>query len=143
MNEERRRILAMLAEHKISADEAEALLDAITPGAVAVSSGGLGPLAQVAEPKYLRVLVEGHEEGQASKVNVRVPFNLIRAGMRLAALIPAAAHGPINKALHEQGIEFDVSKLKAEDLEGLVQHLTELSVDVEGAHGEKVRVFCE
>jgi hypothetical protein len=140
MNEERRRILTMLADKKISADEAEALLDAMTPGAVAVSSGGI---AQVAEPKYLRVLVEGHEDGHASKVNVRVPFNLIRAGMRLAALIPAAAHGPINKALHEQGIELDVSKLKAEDLEGLVQHLTELTVDVEGPHGEKVRVFCE
>jgi len=143
MNEERRRILAMLAANKISADEAEALLDAMTPGAVAASSAELAPHAQAAEPKYLRVLVEGHEEGHTGKVNVRVPFNLIRAGMRLAALIPAAAHGPVNKALREQGIEFDVSKLKAEDFEGLVQHLTELSVDVEGAYGEKVRVFCE
>lgn len=57
--------------------------------------------------------------------------------------IPVAAHGPINKALEEQGIQLDVSKLEAEDLEGLLEHLTELSVDVEGAHGEKVRVFCE
>ena len=140
MNEERRRILTMLAQNKISADEAEALLDAMSPGASAVSSGALVPEAQ---PKYLRVLVEGHEEGHSGKVNVRVPFNLIRAGVRLAALIPAAAHGPVNKALAEQGIEFDVSKLKPEELEGLVQHLSELSVDVEGAHGEKVRVFCE
>jgi hypothetical protein len=89
------------------------------------------------------VLVEGHEEGHAGRVNVRVPFDLIRAGVRLAALIPAAAHGPINKALKEQGIDFDVSKLKADDLEGLVQNLTELTVDVDGAHGEKVRVYCE
>src|SRR5690348_2050246 len=140
MNEERRRILTMLAENKISADEAEALLDAMSPGAKAVSSGAL---VAPAEPKYLRVLVEGHEEGHTGKVNVRVPFNLIRAGVRLAALIPAAAHGPINKALAEQGIEFDVSKLKPEDLEELVQHLTDLSVDVEGGRGEKVRVFCE
>lgn len=140
MNEERRRILGMLAEKKISADEAEALLDAMSPGTPAVSSAGLAPGAQV---KYLRVLVEGHEEGHTGKVNVRVPFNLIRAGVRLAALIPAAAHGPVNKALAEQGIDFDVSKLKAEDLEGLVEHLTELSVDVDGPHGEKVRVYCE
>lgn len=138
MNEERRRILSMLAEGKISAQEAEALLDAMAPGTPAVTA-----VATTAEPKYLRVQVEGHEEGHAGKVNVRVPFNLIRAGVRLAALIPAAAHGPVNKALKEKGIDFDVSKLKPEDLEGLVQHLTELTVDVEGAHGEKVRVFCE
>lgn len=140
MNEERRRILAMLAENKISAQEAEALLDALTPGSPAVSSGDF---TATAPPKYLRVLVEGHEEGHSGKVNIRVPFNLIRAGVRLAALIPAAAHGPVNKALKEQGIDFDVSKLKPEDLEGLIQHLTELTVDVEGGRGEKVRVFCE
>jgi hypothetical protein len=138
MNEERRRILAMLAEQKISAQEADALLDALGSSEVK----GAGPAA-AGLPKYLRVLVEGHEEGHAGKVNVRVPFDLIRAGVRLAALIPAAAHGPINKALKEQGIAFDVSKLKADDLEDLVQNLTELTVDVEGAHGEKVRVYCE
>jgi hypothetical protein len=140
MNEERRRILNMLAEGKISADEAEQLLDAMTRGAPAVSTGAI---AAGAAPKYLRVLVEGHEEGHGGKVNVRVPFNLIRAGVKLAALIPAAAHGPVNKALKEQGIDFDVSKLKPEDLDDLVQHLTDLSVDVEGGRGEKVRVFCE
>ena len=138
MNEERRRILGMLTENKISMQEAEALLDAMSHGANAPSNG-----ASAAEPKFLRVLVDGHEGGNAGKVNVRVPFNLIRAGVRLAALIPATAHGPINKALQKQGIEMDVSKLKPEDFEDLVQHLRDLTVDVEGAHGEKVRVFCE
>lgn len=142
MNEERRRILTMLAEGKISADEAEALLDAMTGGTPALASGATNN-GTPAAPKYLRVLVEGHEEGHSGKVNVRVPFNLIRAGVKLAALIPAAAHGPVNKALKEQGIDFDVSKLKPEDLDELVQHLTDLSVDVEGGRGEKVRVFCE
>ena len=137
MSEERRRILAMLAERKISAEEADALLDAL--GSRADAAGGSEP----STPKFLRVLVEGHEEGHTGKVNVRVPFDLIRAGVRLAALIPAAAHGPINKALKDQGIDFDVSKLKADDLEDLVHNLTELTVDVDGAHGEKVRVYCE
>jgi hypothetical protein len=138
MNEERRRILGMLTENKISMQEAEALLDAMSHGKSVPSTG-----AGTAEPKFLRVLVDGHDDGHTGKVNVRVPFNLIRAGVRLAALIPVAAHGPINKALHQQGIELDVSKLKPEDFEDLVQHLRDLTVDVEGAHGEKVRVFCE
>lgn len=137
MNEERKRVLNMLAANKITAREAEALLDAMSPPPAAGATDGGG--APGADPKYLRVLVEGDED----KVNVRVPFQLIRAGMRLAALIPATAHGPVNKALQEHGIDIDVSKLKPEDFEDLVQHLRDLTVDVEGKNGEKVRVFCE
>jgi hypothetical protein len=137
MNEERKRILNMLAENKITAQEAESLLDAMSPPPATGATDGGG--ARTADPRYLRVLVEGGED----KVNVRVPFQLIRAGLRLAALIPAAAHGPVNKALQEHGIDIDVSKLKPEDFEDLVEHLRDLTVDVEGSDGEKVRVFCE
>src|SRR5262245_50971264 len=112
MNEERKRILNMLAANKITAQEAEALLDAMSPPtATSATTGGGTP---VADPKYLRVVVEDDEDGHPSKVNVRVPFQLIRAGMRLAALIPATAHGPVNKALQKHGIDIDVSKLKPE-----------------------------
>src|SRR5262245_48726241 len=137
MNEERKRILSMLAANKITAEEAEALLDAMSPPPATGATDGGGSLS--ADPKYLRVLVED----DADKVNVRVPFKLIRAGMRLAAIIPATAHGPVNKALQQHGIDIDVSKLKPEDVENLVQALRDLTVDVEGTHGEKVRVFCE
>jgi len=143
MNEERKRILNMLAENKITAEDAEALLDAMSPppatgGTGATGGGG----ARSADPRYLRVLVED-QDGHTGKVNVRVPFQLIRAGVRLAALIPVAAHGPVNKALQSRGIDIDISKLKPEDFEDLVQHLRDLTVDVEGTRGEKVRVFCE
>lgn len=137
MSEDRRRVLNMLAEGKVTPQEAENLLDALS-GRVAAGSDVV-----VADPKYLRVLVEGHDEGHGGKVNVRVPFTLIRAGMRLAALLPAAAHEPINRALKENGLEIDISKIKPENLEDLVTHLRELAVDVDGAHGEKVRVYCE
>ena len=139
MKEERRRILNMLSEGKISSDEADALLDALSEPAAA-RTDVLAPAARAA--KYLRVTVEGFEEGQPNKVNVRVPLDLIRAGMRLAALLPAVAYEPVNRALKEQGLDLDVSKVKPENLEELVAHLQELQVDVEGP-GEKVRVFCE
>ena len=138
----------MLAEGKLNAAEAESLLDALGKAPAAQpASNGPSDLA-VSDPKYLRVLVEGYDDhehggGGAGKVNVRVPFTLIRAGMRLAALLPATVHEPINRALRENGVEIDISKIKPENLEDLVTHLRELAVDVEGPHGEKVRVFCE
>jgi hypothetical protein len=146
MKEERRKILNMLGEGKISAQEADALLDALSLSAAAEAA----PLAVMAPtraaattaPKYLRVLVEGNEDGKENKVNVRVPFDLIRAGMRLAALLPAVAYQPVNRALKENGLDLDVSKIKPENLEDLVAHLQELSIDVDDG-SEKVRIFCE
>ncbi|HET8931928.1 MAG TPA: hypothetical protein VFN67_00740 [Polyangiales bacterium] len=142
MTEERRRILNMMADGKLNAAEAEALLDALGHN----KSSQLLPENTQAQagttPKYLRVLVESTVEGKPNKVNVRVPFELIRAGMRLAALLPQVAYGPVNRALKENGVDVDISKLRPEDFEGLVAHLQELQVDVDDGN-DKVRVFCE
>lgn len=142
LTEERRRILNLLAEGKLDATAAEKLLDALSNKPVPVSDAE--PEVAPPDPKFLRVLVEGYQDDTgAGKVNIRVPFTLIRAGIRLAALLPVAVHEPINRALRENGVDIDISKIKPENLEDLVVHLRELAVDVEGVHGEKVRVFCE
>jgi hypothetical protein len=148
MIEEQRRILNMMADGKLNAAEAEALFDALSDN----KNSQLAPArsqadrpqshSQVATPKYLRVLVEAQGDAAHNKVNVRVPLELIRAGMRLAALLPSVAYEPVNRALKENGVDVDISKLKAEDLEGLVAHLKELQVDVDDGT-ERVRVFCE
>jgi hypothetical protein len=70
-------------------------------------------------------------------------MNLIRAGVRLAAILPPGVHDQINKALKQNGLDLDVSKVRPEDLEEIVAHLGELTVDVDGNRGERVRVFCE
>lgn len=149
MTDERRRILNMMVEGKLNATEAEALLDALANNhnnsntqLTATRPQQPQAAAPTADPKYLRVLVESVDDGKPSKVNVRIPFELIRAGMRLTALIPVVAYGPVNRALKENGVDIDISKLKPEDFEGLVAHLRELQVDVDDGT-EKVRVFCE
>src|SRR5262245_24125941 len=141
MVEERRRILNMLAEGKISPSDADGLLAAMEDSTTRPPVAELA-LATPKPLKYLRVQVEEHE-GDHSKVNIRVPFNLIRAGVRLTALLPTGLHNQINKALEEKGIEFDISKLKPENLEELIEHIGELTVDVEDGKGGKVRVYCE
>ena len=140
MVEERRRILNMLAEGKISATEADGLLAAMSDSRTPPPINEVKPAPK--SPKYLRVHVEQHD-GDNAKVNICVPFNLIRAGVRLTALLPTGLHNQINKALRENGVDFDISKVKPENLEELVEHLAELTVDVDGGKGEKVRIFCE
>jgi hypothetical protein len=157
MNENRRQILEMLAAGKITADEAERLLAALDPepvgvgasGSGAKSNGGASATATRAVPKYLRVLVEADESMTGNKglttVNVRVPMQLLRAGVRLAALIPQQAHGQLDHALSSHGIPLTLSQIKPENLEELIDHLEDLTVDVDGKDGNatKVRVFCE
>jgi hypothetical protein len=137
VNDERLRILNLLAAGKIEAREAAELLDALGGPRVAPDPGA------ATSPRYLRVVVEGHENDHGGKVNVRIPFNLIRAGVKLAALLPPGVNERINEALRQNGLDLDVSKLRPENLEEIVENLGELTVDVEGNRGEKVRVYCE
>ena len=69
-------------------------------------------------------------------------MQLLRAGVRLGALIPTHARAPLNRALNEHGIDFDVGQIKPENVEALIQQLNDLSVDVD-QEKTKVRVFCE
>ncbi len=73
---------------------------------------------------------------------MRVPIQLLRAGVKLASLVPANAKAQVNEALRENGINADVSKLSPENIEELIQNLNELTVDVDDDKN-KVRIFCE
>lgn len=151
MNENRRQILDMLAAGKITADEAERLLSALEtePATSAGAAFGAKNGTAKARPKYLRVLVEADEDMTGLKgpttVNVRVPMQFLRAGVRLAALIPQQAHEQFDQALSKHGVPITLSQIKPENLEELIEHLEDLTVDVEGKGGNatKVRVFCE
>jgi hypothetical protein len=156
MNENRRQILEMLAAGRITADEAERLLAALDPDTTQAARGATsasGNATQTAVPrtraKYLRVLVEADEEMTGLKgpttVNVRVPLQLLRAGVRLAALIPQQAHNQLDQALNSHGVPLTLSQIKPENLEELIDHLEDLTVDVDGKDGNKtrVRVFSE
>jgi len=158
MNDNRRQILEMLAAGKITTDEAERLIAAIEPGPATpigeftgsvTAPNGQKTATVKTRAKYLRVLVEADEDMTGMKgpttVNVRVPMQLLRAGVRLAALIPAQAHDQLDKALSSHGVPLTLSQIKPENLEELIDHLEDLTVDVntkdEGT--TKVRVFCE
>ena len=147
MSENQKKILEMLAQNKISADEAYRLLNIIESGEGGRESTGKMATAMKDKVKYLRVTVlpdAEHEHSQnVDRVNVRVPMSLIRAGIKLTSLIPPEARDKVNGALREKGIDFDVRNVKPEDLEELIEALSDLEVDVVSAKGEKVKVFVE
>jgi hypothetical protein len=131
MSEERKKILEMLAAGKITADEAERLIAALETletrerhTEASAPPGG--------KPRYLHVVVYDADH----RVNVRVPMKLIRAGVKLSALIPQQA---VDAALEGAGI--DLSQINADNLDEILENLDDLTVDIDGK--ETVRVFCE
>jgi hypothetical protein len=143
MTEERRQILEMLASGKITADEADRLLGAVQ-GAPALATA----IATQTKPgpKFIRVMVDA-KEGKDRKpvhINVRVPIALLRAGVRFASLIPTSAQERVNEELRKQGMTFDVSQIKPENLNELIDHLQDVSVDITDEDDDvKIKIFAE
>lgn len=155
MADNKKKILDMLAKGKISVEEAQRLLyviDAKESGSEETrrdSSTGRSS-GDNWNAKYLRVTItpgEGHSawehDEHAERVNVRVPISLVRAGIKLTSLIPPEALDKTNSALHEKGINFDVRNIKPEDIENIIEALGDSEIDIEGSHGEKVKVYVE
>jgi len=137
MNEERKKVLEMLADGKISADEAERLLEALQNKATETA-----PQTALTEtldnlPRYLFVKVDAVD---GDKVNIRVPLKLVKAGIKLQALLPQDAQDKINAKLNEKGINLD--DFKDENFKDLLDALTEFELNVDDKKGDKVRIYC-
>ena len=145
MNENRRNILEMLAAGKITADEAERLMAALDRGPRAGNGAESANTGAKPKARYLRVVVQaadGRDSDGPTKVNVRVPMQLLRAGVKLTSLIPAQARDEVNHAMRQHGVNFDLNQLKPENLEELIDQLNDLTVDFEDRDAQ-VRIFCE
>jgi hypothetical protein len=79
---------------------------------------------------------------EPDRVNIRVPLQLLRAGVRLTSLIPPQALTKVNAQLNQSGVPIDLTELKPQQLEELIDQLDELTVDI-GEPDAKVQVFCE
>jgi len=134
MSDETRRILDLLAAGRITADEAEQLLRA---AAAEPAAAAAPPEAAASDPKFLRI--EVHKAARDSRpektVNIRVPFAMVRSGMRLGALVPGTGDR-IQDALKDRGLDVDWSKLGQAELATLLKSLGELTVDVDDGRAQ-------
>ena len=144
MNEEKKKILEMLSDGKITVEEATKLLELIEaeePGEEALKAEPVS----LKKPKYLRVIVEPPEGSVSARefdrVNIRVPMSLIRAGVKFSSLIPHDAANRVDDALKDKGINFSLRNIKDEDIEQLVSALSDFEVNVEGK--EMIKIYAE
>ena len=136
MSVETKKVLEMLAEGKITQDDAERLLDKLAalkePGESSEPEAQERP-SSTTPRKYLRILVDG----EGKDVNIRVPLSFVRTGVGLMAVLPPR----VAQRLNDKG--FDLWALK--DLKGdeLNEALNTLNINIDSSDGKHVRVFCE
>ncbi len=138
MSAERKKVLEMLAAGKITAEDAERLLDKLS-GTAGDQTGArekvaAGPATEPKKHRYLRILVERPGQDQ---VNVRLPLSFTRTWSGLLAVLPHR----VGERLAEYGI--DLSGLAALNDAEFAKAIDELNVDVERGDGKKVRIYCE
>jgi len=166
MSEDTRRVLDLLAQGKISVDEADRLLKAI--GSASTGAGTAGAAAtgtgtatkEAPSPKYLRITVTkgrswsgddqtharrawmwaGCVDGRSREVTIRVPVALVRNGMRLGAMIPGLAGSDLQAHLRERGVDVDLTRIDAETIDKLIHEFGEINIDVDSEHGGKAQI---
>ena len=122
ITEERMRILKMVAEKQITAEEGAKLLEALR-----ASEGEAASRPESAKPRWLRVRVTDRATGK-SKVNVNVPVGLLDVGLKMGARFAPDMAG------------MDLQAVQAAIKDGLQGRI--LDVDDE-EDNERVEIFVE
>ena len=140
MSSETKRVLEMVGAGKITVDEGERLLGVLGAGQAASP-----PLAEAERPAPRFLIMEAGATGKDGKeegFRMRVPLDLIRAGVKMRALIPETKRDKINEKLREKGIKGDVFEMSEDEIDALIRSLGELEMEAGDGDGA-FRLYVE
>ena len=149
MSDEHRRVLELLAQGKITVDEAERLLRAIETPRDAPAADAAGSDAPA--PRWLRIRVQKPaKEGREPKdVNIRVPIAVVKGGMRLGAIIATFAGEKAAQRMKERGVDLDLSKISGDfsrmngaEFDAFMKSIDDVNIDLDDGKSQ-VRITCE
>lgn len=139
MSAETRKVLEMLADKKITTEEADRLLEKLSAQPAGDGKSEEEKTEELSyssksKPRFLRILIDkpGHDQ-----VNVRVPLSFARSAPLLVAVLPTR----VREKLAEQGI--NLTETGAIDPRDWQKAIESMNIDIEKGDGKKIRVFCE
>jgi hypothetical protein len=141
MIEDTRRVLELLAQGKVTVDEAHQLLHALTDQPRSETAGKSE--ATPFKPRFIRIHVHkpAKDGREAKDVNIRVPMAVVRGGMRLGMIIPGW-QDRASARMRERGVDIDLAKIDPAMIESILSEMGEMNIDVNGT-GEQVRITVE
>ncbi|MEW5939708.1 MAG: hypothetical protein AB1750_08615 [Chloroflexota bacterium] len=121
--EERLKILKMIEEGKISAEEGAKLLSALSEGRRGGMPGAPQPPRPPGAPRWLRVRVTDVNTGR-SKASVQIPLDLVDAGLKIGAHFAPEVNG------------VDMNNVMQAVRSGMTGKIIDVTDDVDGEHVE-------
>ena len=146
--DETRRVLDLLAQGKITVDEADRLLKAMgaqTAAAPDQATDDRGPA------RWIRVHIHkpANEHREQKDVSIRVPISVVKGGMRLGAIIATFAGEKAARRMRARGIDIDLSKVNGDlsnlngpEFDSFLKTLDDVNIEVDDGKSQ-VRITCE
>ncbi len=132
---DRKLVLEMLADGKISVDDAQRLLDKLEEVESHPPDPDGAGIAERPRPKHLCIATTD-SEGQ-DEVNLRIPLGLVRAGLALDSFLPSWIPSGVFV------VNSNLSGIEEVDTDYLRENLNELDMTFDSEDGESVRLFTE
>ncbi len=138
MSDDTKRVLKMVEAGKITADEGERLLAGLAVGQSAPPDD-----KEKSTPRFLKMVARSIDEaGKDEGFRMRVPLDLLRAGIKMRALIPRKKREKINEKLKEKGIEGDIFEMSDDQINTLIRSLSEIEMEAADNSGS-FRIYLE
>ena len=151
MSDDTRRILDLLAQGKVTVDEADKLIDAIKGPAAQPTDAAAAGGDDRRKPRWIRINVfKPARDGKEEKdVNIRVPIAVVKGGMRLGAIIATFAGEKAAQRMKARGIDLDISKINDDlskmngaEFDAFLKSLDDTSIEIDDGKSQ-VRISCE
>jgi hypothetical protein len=151
-----RRILDMLAQGKLTVDEADQLLKAMgaESAADATASTAAADTAADGKPRTRWIRINIHKPARdgahrPKDVNIRVPVAVVRGGMRLGALIGTFAGEKAAQRMKERGLDLDLSAISGDlsrmngpEFDSFMKSLDDVNIEIDDGKSQ-VRITTE
>ena len=147
-----RRILEMLAQGKITVDDADRLIQAVSadrPADTATADAAAGGRQRA---RWFRINIHKPAQDQshrAKDVNIRVPIAVAKGGMRLGAIIATFAGEKAAQRMKERGLDLDLSAINGDlsrmngaEFEAFMKSLDDMNIEIDDGRS-RVRITAE
>jgi SHOCT-like protein len=147
-----RRILDMLSQGKITVDEADRLIKAMSadrPAEIAAADTATDARARM---RWFRINIHKPAKDETHKpkdVNIRVPIAVVKGGMRLGAIIATFAGEKAAQRMKERGLDLDLSTINGDlsrmngaEFDTFLKTLDDMNIEIDDGKSQ-VRITAE
>jgi hypothetical protein len=149
--DETRRVLDMLRDGKITVDEADRLLKALTADRPSETAGADTATNAGDRVRWIRINIQkpANDGHKAKNVNIRVPIAVVKGGMRLGAIIGTFAGDKAARRMKAQGLDIDLAKISSDlsqmngpEFDEFLRSLNETNIEIDDGRSQ-VRITAE